>query len=61
MDEYLPDLRARRSARDEAEEARRRETTEKVRADLAAETRGEALVMDGSNVTPESLVGEEDS
>lgn len=61
MDEYLPDLRARRSARDEEAEARRRETTENVRRDLAAESRGEALVMDGSNVTPESLVGEEDA
>jgi GTPase SAR1 family protein len=61
MDEYLPELRARRAKRDGETEAKRAEEAEKVKRDLAADSRGEALVMDGSNVTPESFVGEEDT
>jgi hypothetical protein len=61
MDEYLPELRARRARRDGETEAKRAEEAEKVKRDLAADSRGEALVMDGSNVTPESFVGEEDT
>ena len=60
MDEYLPELIARRAARDAAEATKKKSATERVRRDVAAETRGEALVMDGSNATPESFVGDED-
>ena len=59
VDEYLPELLARRAARDAEAATKKKRAMERVRSDVA-ETRGEALVMDGSDVTPESFVGDED-
>ena len=59
VDEYLPELLARRAARDAEAATKKKRAMERVRSDVT-ETRGEALVMDGSDVTPESFVGDED-
>jgi hypothetical protein len=58
MDEYLPELLEKRKLRKKEDEQTRDEELEKLRADVAG-AKGK-VVLEGSNVTPESLVGEEE-